>query len=92
MLIDEDVDLDKKPVSGGGVEISDRSRTPFRSPWIIPSPCIYSNPRVTPSSCQKQFHQWQVRPVVRVKPYELEPVSIPVCLDELVDVPIDHPF
>ena len=33
-----------------------------------------------------------MRPAVEVKPYELEPVCIPMCLDELIDVPIDHPF
>ena len=30
--------------------------------------------------------------VVEVRPYKLEPIHIPMRLDELGDVPIDHPF
>ena len=26
------------------------------------------------------------------RPYELEPIRIPMCLDELYNIPIDHPF
>ena len=29
---------------------------------------------------------------VGVRPYKLEPVRIPMCLDELNDISIDHPF
>jgi len=29
---------------------------------------------------------------VGVRPYELKPVHVPMCLDELYDIPIDHPF
>jgi len=27
-----------------------------------------------------------------VKSYEFEPIHIPMCLGEFVDIPIDHPF
>ena len=37
------------------------TRTPLRSPCIIPSPCIYTNPRATSASCQGcQLHVWSV--------------------------------
>jgi len=26
------------------------------------------------------------------RPYKLEPIHIPMCLNELLDIPIDHPF
>jgi len=26
------------------------------------------------------------------KPYKLEPIHIPMCLNEFIDIPIDHPF
>ena len=29
---------------------------------------------------------------VGVRPYKFEPVHIPMCLDEFVDIPVDHPF
>jgi len=30
--------------------------------------------------------------MVGVKPYKREPIRIPVCLNKLVDVSVDHPF
>ena len=29
---------------------------------------------------------------VEARPYKLEPICLPMCLDELDDIPIDHPF
>ena len=30
--------------------------------------------------------------VVEVEPYKFKPIRIPMCLDELDDISIDHPF
>jgi len=29
---------------------------------------------------------------VRARPYKLEPIRLPTCLDEINNIPIDHPF
>jgi len=49
---------------GGGVAISAQIHTPFRSPCIIPSLCIYSNPWAIPVSYQKGFHRWRMGSIV----------------------------
>ena len=56
ILIDQDVELLKSAL-GSEAAISAQTHTPFRSPCIIPSPCMYSNPRATSSSYKKGFHR-----------------------------------
>jgi len=30
--------------------------------------------------------------VVGVRPYKFKSIHVPMCLNELVDIPVDHPF
>ena len=41
-------------------------------------------------SCRTDY-QREVTSAVGVEPYKLEPIHIPIGLDELIDVPIFHP-
>ena len=61
------------------------SHTPFRSPCIIAWLCIYINPLAASLSCEGVIIRYAA-------PNKLETIRIPMDSDELVDVPILHPF
>ena len=52
VLVDQDVGLDKRTLEGRA-EVSIKSHTPFKSPWIIPWLCIYIKPLATSWSYHK---------------------------------------
>ena len=90
-VIDQDVRLDEKRVRRQDNDYRSKSY-PFQIPVYHclamhiyqPPGDIFELSRVISSATDGLS--------VGIKPYKLEPIHIPMHLDELINVPIDHPF
>ena len=67
--------------------INIRCHTPFRSPCIIPCPCIYINPLATSLSFQRKLSA-AVAASSRSENYKLKSIRVPMCRHKFVDVTV----